>query len=329
MIFICSELGFSFEHRTDLDQWISEIVCQQKNQLSEREVIESSWKFHIFDTGLKIRKITPLKSSPIKTEYLIKNAKKLMHQHFHLGFSYGKCKKDFAWIVSSPSPFPPTKNLNNIDISLDRMHKLCQKVRIHYISSDSKNSLEISNHVYKNNILKTDDLKGIISIVCKKSKPDWIGPVLWHLIPINLKSFPKLPHDNIFEQKGISQVKLMQTWINKIRVENKLTFIDFTNKSLQKASEFLSLSKSIIHNHHDMMKVKLYLKKQLVKPLGENRSSAISFRHLSWLMWFSPEHRDLLLHSKADSGGLHILHDKGYYFSVLLLAQTKNLNNKS
>jgi hypothetical protein len=66
---------------------------------------------------------------------------------------------------------------------------------------------------------------------------------------------------------------------------------------------------------------KRLLAKRKINILGENRVKATTNEQMAWLLWFSPTHRQLLLHKKATALGFDVARLQHEKLLVLVLAK--------
>ena len=306
---------YGMTHRTDLDKWMQSVLCHEKKE--EQDFISSAWDFQVFDVGMRIKKIVA-KNSTLKKSFLKSQAIELMQKNYHLSYSYGLCSNKTGWILSSPALNSIQYSSNSIKVEEEPLRKHCRSYSLNYVRPSSGRSTTIV--LKKDATLKFDHLHGFVSLRCYPKTPNWLGPVGWFLIPINLNKLPSLPLHELLTDKKYSQQQRMQNWINGLRLKNDLNFINFDHKMINNAVKYLSVQDTILHNHKLMGRVEHFLANHKFKAIGENRVIAKSLNQLAWSLWYSPSHRDLLLSEEGQLGALNLISNDKSNFMVFLLA---------
>jgi hypothetical protein len=218
-----------------------------------------------------------------------------------------------------PAPTPVKIHENKVTLRGSVLQKNCRNFSVKYSShsggdsrvlyrgsiNDPKKSLKINtNFLYH----------GTIAISCQSKRQD-IGPQLWFLIPVKAdRSFA--PPGSLTVRSGDLNSKLSD-WVNHIRQDNLLAPIKPSRLNLQPSQNH------VLHFKKAYQAIKQELSSRNLKLIGENRVVADTISDIKWMLWNSPDHRDLLLSSKGDTIIVNTEKVNHQISALFLLAHTK------
>ena len=318
-LFLSSQ-SLADKHYSSRDKLASSLTSSICEDGPSDDLHQIAWDLGIYDAAIDIRILKRRNKGSLTTGKLRSFAIWQMKQNYHHGFGFGRCDKERAFVVSVPSRRPIKFSKSGKSFSLPMIYHSCKKVYARYVGQKGGESkkLKVSRH----GRVKIAKLKpGMVSISCQAKHPKWLGPILWHLVPIKLKQMPQLPYSEHFSSTQDAEQQL-QSWVNHVRRHEGLVPLNFTKKVMKNAASELAVSKMIFHDRSVMKQVKASLSGQDLRPLGEDRARASSLSRIAWLFWHSPAHRDLILNKKADLAGLSLSKEEDSYFAVLMTAQS-------
>jgi len=318
---LCSVTGVlaakNYSDRNKLAHALKPALCKKERT---EDLHHIAWEQGIYDAGIEISLIKRRDKGALSTGKLRSFAIWQMKQNYHHGFGFAKCSDERAFIVSVPSTKPFQFTKDGKSLVLPKTSHSCRKVHAKYVAikGGSSKPLKLS----KGRSISIANLEpGMLSISCQPKAPKWLGPILWFLVPIQLKQFPELPHAKLLASGQDAQQQL-QTWVNHARRHAGLVPLNFTKQALKDAASELALSKKLFHDRGVMKQVKTSLADEEFSPLGEDRARAATLSRIAWSLWHSPSHRDLLLNKNADLAGMSLSKSEGAYFMVLMTAQS-------
>ena len=258
------------------------------------------WQEQIFDTASNFQSITPKKDKSINSKHLQKAARRIAQSKNHRSYSHGICKNGSAWIFSGVASKAVAKFKDEvIQADLKSAVSTCKRIKVDFAPSNMiltkrlfswHKDEEVQSPLNINTRFLSE---GTLSITCKpRSKIE--GHELWALLPIKEPSndFPVMSMVN-------SDPKSLKGWVNVIRQQKGLLELTDKDPNLKVSSERLSKRLTVRHDRRILNKEKKRLKDLNIQLLGENRVIANDTKEMAWLLWNSPRHRNLVLHSKA------------------------------
>ena len=276
--------------RSDVKPIITHHICNLKKQPTPKDF----WSKNHFDSDVSIQVIRKKSNNPHSQLDLKNFSKSLAKKNRHHGIAYGSCNNKKAWIASLPAPYPLQFNKKILNLKKVQNSGICKKILINYASQKKGNAYKIKTK--KSGIYRVKRQNLMISINCVPKKPKWVGAQPWFLFPSE-----KIPERSPFNFLKGDKVNNLLSWINKIRRKEHLNPLRYAQSNTVKlALQTLSQSQNIIHDRKLLFQMKKVLKKKSWTLLGENRAISTSLDQLTWLLWYSPRHRSLLLSKKAN-----------------------------
>lgn len=316
VLFFAAFPAFSQTLRTDIQQNLQSLLCGPSKTIpSTREL----WQKNIFETQLDAAWIRSADGKvPLVINDLAQIARDQAGAKKHLGFAFGLCNPAEAWIVSTPSGAPLSQwTAEGLRFDIKAMRSRCQTVSLHYAEATggrSKHLHETDSKDEETFVLHPELLRpGTIGLTCQPSLKKKEGPELWSLIPIHKPSVETVPHFAALRQEGIPS--LIQ-WIQDIRQSQGLKSLKTDSLHLQKFAQQLAAETSIRHPRAQLLK-----ERKRLAILGEDRVKATSNQEMAWLLWYSPTHRQLLLHKSARTLGFELTQLSQEKLLVLVLAK--------
>ena len=322
-LFLVSMDAGAVSFRRDLFMSFDKLLCGDTEKkvagLEAAPPASRLWRHGIFDAGARVYLLGPKGAS----QQLEKAAQSMARKNYHKGYSFGKCAKNRYWIVTTPSPIAFKQEGEIMRLKAQDLHSYCKWFRIDYAHAQYGRPRKLfkskDQKVEKSLLINTTLLeRGSLSITCKPKKPTWLGPVLWSLAPVKKGPLEKAFLAGSVEQKA---PKALENWINLVRVNTDLGPLSSTEAFSHITKPLISKNLSIRHHRKDIRKVSREIKKQKGRFLGENRVKADSFEEAAWLLWNSPRHRSLLLHSKATHLATMAKRVKSERLSVMVFAK--------
>jgi hypothetical protein len=286
--------------------------------------MQELWQKNLFETQLDAAWI---RSADVRQPLLIQDLAKVALEQAkakrHLGFAYGLCSTHEAWILSSPAAAPLSQWTSEglkFDLKSTRAH--CEKVALHYagaLKGRPKDIIKIKSTDEDSLLVHPALLEpGTIGLTCYPADKKNQGPELWSLLPIHNVKAAGIPHFSTQHHEGTNG--LIQ-WIQLIREAEGLKVLQTEIPLLRKFANQLAAESSIRHPHAQLMAQKRLLAKKKINILGENRVKATTNEQMAWLLWYSPTHRQLLLHKSATALGFDMARLQHEKLLVLVLAK--------
>jgi hypothetical protein len=301
------------QFRTDLVATLGNVFCSPESGT----LTQKAWAQGVYDAQIEGRTLESFTEQKIDEQILQQKAKDLAKQNYHLGFSFGHCPGGMAWMASMPSPEPATiDSLNRLIWPQKTMDQACKNT-----SADSalaKGSMTQTHKTSEHLNLPEED--GVMTISCWPKTPDWMGPMVWFMAPTGKGPGTFVPQAELFRSENQDSEKLL-AWIQQVRKIFKAKEVALGNESLDRASQLLSVGKTVHHNRTLLKSVNSWLKEDGLQLIGEDRAKAMSARQLAWLLWHSPRHRTLLLDPTASHMSVNLVQDKGESLAVILMAK--------
>ncbi|MFK7826555.1 MAG: hypothetical protein AB8G05_20605 [Oligoflexales bacterium] len=314
----------NYSARKNLASSLKAALCEKDQGVDLHQL---AWKHDIYDAAIEIRMIKRRDKGELSTGKLRSFAIWQMKQNYHHGFSFDRCNKEQAFVVSVPSQKAIEFAKDGKNLSLPIMNRSCKQVHAKHVATAGGESQ--TRKILKNGLIGIAGLEpGMLSISCQPKHPKWLGPILWFLVPIDLKKFPEVPFAELFNPAQDAEQQL-QIWVNHVRRNAGLVPLNFSKKSLKDAASELGLSKMLFHDRGVMEQVKASLAGKDFTPLGEDRARATSLPRIAWLLWHSPSHRDLLLNKDADLASISLSKEAGTYFAVVITARSEKVKVSS
>ncbi|WP_141731199.1 hypothetical protein [Oligoflexus tunisiensis] len=306
--------------RTDLQSILPKLLCKGGKIIpSSREL----WKHQLYETQLDAAWIRSADDTqPLIPEDLATIAKDQALAKQHHGYAYGLCTAHEAWILSTPAADAlSTWTADGLKLNLKIMQGRCEKVALHYAEAGQgrpKQIKKMRSRAAETLFVHPELLKpGTIGLTCYPADKKQ-GPELWSLIPIQNVKTDRIPHFTSHHREGTGG--LIQ-WIQDIRKAQGLTVLKTEIPLLRNFANQLVADPSIRHPHAKLMAQKRLMAKRKINILGENRVKATTNEQMAWLLWFSPTHRQLLLHKKATALGFEMARLQHEKLLVLVLAK--------
>lgn len=278
------------KERSDLKVILSKYLCQASSLDSDQ-----LWSESIYDADISIRVLTKKTTRPHSDRVLKQLSIRLAQSQKHLGYSYGICSKQRAWIASTPAPVPLKIKQNLITLELKSLTSFCRKTTV--MNAKFKNGRGILVPELRAGVYKIPEPMTMTSISCLPKRPSPLGYQPWYLVSLN--SLPKMP-PHYPSGKKLGDADRTIIWINHIRRSHGLANLQkLETKFVRQSYKELIASKSIIHNRPLLLSIKERLTHQQIDFIGENRVIGASIKERLRLLWFSPRHRNLLLNKKA------------------------------
>ncbi len=321
LLFLLIPTAFAQSFRTDLQQALQKTLCQEPQRIPDTR---SLWQLGIFDTQMDAAWI---KSSDDQHTLFEADVAQIASEQAsskkHQGFAYGLCGPHLAWILSSPAAAPITQwTPDGLVFNLKLLHDRCKTFDLTYAHALRGRPKQIASFPS----LKEETLTvhpellepGTIGLTCHPDDKTKQGPELWTLIPIKKLKAEKVPG---FSSSSASEISSLISWIQSIRQIQGLKPLKTENTLLSKFANQLVQDTSIRHPRALLLEQRKLLAKKQIKILGENRVKAASTEQMAWLLWYSPTHRQLLLHKSASALGFDVARLQHEKLLVLVLAK--------
>ena len=306
--------------RTDLQEILPKLLCKKSRSIpATREL----WQHKFFETQLDAAWIRSADTqAPLIPEDLATIAQEQAKAKQHEGYAYGLCSPAEAWILSSPSRGPLSQwTAEGLKFDLKAMHRRCGKVALHYAKATGerpKELMKIKSTSEESLVLHPELLEpGTIGLTCYPADSRQ-GPELWSLVPIHNANTESIPHFASHHREG---TKGLIQWIQDIRKAQGLPLLKTEIPLLRNFAKQLVADTSIRHPHAKLMAHKRLLAQKNIEILGENRVKATTNEQMAWLLWYSPTHRQLLLHKSASALGFDVARLSHEKLLVLVLAK--------
>lgn len=282
------------ESRADLKTKIGPYLCKHHSPPSTPIEI---WNLGIFDAQIS----GSLGGEESKHE----SSRRAMQN----GFVSGRCHDKLFWTVSSAAPVPLTQLQKDVFIaSKKHLLKYCRSYRLDFVSDrlsvptpiaksflgdDSNGNLKVNLSTFE---------RGTASLTCLPRSKN-TGPKLWYLFPIKGGPDFLVPHEGLFVGSN-RLVQQLTGWLAKIRLDLRLSALEFNNPKINALSQELRLRHSPNHDRFELRKLKESFLAEGYRFLGENRVIGKSLKEVAWLLYHSPRHRSLLLNRDAKVVGI-------------------------
>lgn len=288
LLFIFNSLAFGadIKFRQDLVSSIADQVCRQ---------ISTEMK----DVDIRVDLFNGKKSDARLVDF----AQGAALQRRHFGFTFGSCQnssqKLISFVATMPLPYPLERKYRVPLADFFKRRCKSQKILRHHLSSHKTSKANLKS------LFLQPDSTHTIEWVCTPKVPRWSGPRL-----LALSVPPKVAELFAATKKGYalgtlsSQSELLQ-FFNAVREEKGLSKLSL-DKQLSTLAALVSKNESITHDKRlSEQWLGLPSHKVQVTAIGENKVKFQTYDEAAKLLWVSPAHIDLLLHSNADAIGLH------------------------
>ncbi len=306
--------------RTDLQGILPPLPCKNTRSIpSTREL----WQHGIYETQLDAAWIRSADAKlPLIADDLATIAQDQAQAKQHRAYAYGLCSGTEGWILSLPSRAPLVQwTAEGLKIDITAMQERCGKVGLHYAKMRGdrpKEILKIKSTDEETIVVHPELLEpGTIGLTCYPADSRQ-GPELWSLLPIHKAKTETIPHFAAQHSDGMSGII---QWIQDIRQAQGLPLLQTEVPLLRNFAKQLVADTSIRHPHAKLMAQKRLLAKKKIDILGENRVKATTNEQMAWLLWYSPTHRQLLLHKSASALGFDLARLQHEKLLVLVLAK--------
>ncbi len=247
-------------------------------------------------------------------------AKHFAEQNGHSGYGFGNCQDHRQWIVSTPSSAPilavnPSKT--SVFIHSEALRKDCASFDVDALVQDVTQPVALLKNKVPDSGISALSLTAVpytsLSLTCHPPLKASRGPELWAFLA--LQPAPAMPRLN-------SEHDLLQ-WLRKQRADSGLPSLAMAAEPLQKVADEAARQQDLHHPRALLLDSRARLRKRGIVILGENRATAESYSDLGSLLWNSPQHRRLLLHSKANAIALNtsVLPNRSEKLLVMILAK--------
>ena len=287
----------------------SKLLCAQTPDTQPIDL----WKNHIYDAQFVAWQNKQIHSADLeKVGYL--SSQKLNCK--------GADTLQLAFTAPIRLPFKKNKpqKVQNIDFKVlsASLREHCLKSKTLFAPVGIKNPINLNFQRFEQRLTamgsKNKNTPGSYSVLCrpkKKQKPGW---VMWYLFPVgDLKLFADVPEFT----KDLD----FFTWLNKVRSKMALPKVR-NNVELNRYANLLD-SNTVQHDRKKLLNYAAKLKKNELILLGENRVQGSSLPQMIWLLWYSPDHRSLLLNAKTTDIGFFLKDKKSTKQSIVFLAGKK------
>lgn len=320
LLAICPNWLLAQTLRTDLQDILPKLLCKNPRSIpSTREL----WQHKFYETQLDAAWIRSADAQqPLIVADLATIAQDQAQAKQQRGYSYGLCSPQEAWIVTSPSRGPLGQwTAEGLQFDIKAMQERCGKVGLHYAKATGdrpKELMKMRSTEEQTLVVHPELLEpGTIGLTCYPADSR-LGPELWSLVPIHDANTESIPHFAAHHREGITG--LIQ-WIQEIRKAQGLPLLKTEIPLLRNFAKQLVADPSIRHPHAKLMAHKRFLAKKKINILGENRVKAATNQQMAWLLWYSPTHRQLLLHKSASALGFDVARLQHEKLLVLVLAK--------
>jgi len=320
LLLISSDVLWAQNLRMDLQETLPKILCKKIRSIpTTREL----WQHNFFETQLDAAWIRSADAAvPLVADDIGALAREQALTKKHEGYAFGLCSHEEAWILSSPSRGPLSQwTAEGLKFDLKAMQGPCGKVALHYAKVSGglpKELMKIKSRAEDTLVLHPELLEpGTIGLTCYPADAGK-GPELWSLVPIHNAQTEAIPFFASHHRGGTEG--LIQ-WIQDIRKAQGLPRLKTEIPLLRNFARQLVADPSIRHPHAKLMAQKRLLAKKKINILGENRVKATTNEQMAWLLWYSPTHRQLLLHKSASALGFDVARLPHEKLLVLVLAK--------
>jgi hypothetical protein len=320
LLLMASDVLWAQTLRSDLQEKLPKLLCKEARSIpTTREL----WQHNFFETQLDAAWIRSADASvPLVADDIGVLAREQALAKKHQGYAYGLCSTQEAWMLSSPSRSALNQwATEGLKIDMKAMQGYCGKVALHYakVGGDlPKELMKIKSEAEDTLVLHPELLEpGTIGLTCYPAAAGK-GPELWSLVPIHNAKTETIPFFASHHSEGTEG--LIQ-WIQDIRKAQGLPLLKTEIPLLRNFAKQLVAESSIRHPHARLMAQKRLLAKKKINILGENRVKAATNEQMAWLLWYSPTHRQLLLHKSASALGFDVARLPHEKLLVLVLAK--------
>ena len=286
--------------RPDLAPALSKALCQSEPSPYS---LTKLWSQGIYDAQLEGQTLKGDSVLKLPEDKIPKIAEQFAAKNQHGGFAAGRCDQNSLWVVSTPSPSRlATLENNSIVIDVAAAREKCKSVKVDYAAAKGgkPRSLNFDDRLSRASIHLNLLDAGTLSITCKPNSPQWLGPMVWYIFPVNKGPMPLVPHTDALDQAQGDDGQKLLNWINAVRSDNGLQTLASAHPQLNLvAKEFVRRNGTIRHDLRHFQYAQKKLKKLLAKFIGENRVRSNDIKTMAWLLWNSPQHRAMLLHQTA------------------------------
>ncbi len=304
--------------RTDLNQKLAQPLCVDIHQLSHMEL----WQKQVFDAQIQGFRVRPKGRKPLTTTALEKMAQEQSQRMGHGGFAHAICADGTGWFLTTPAARGVGFSDELLRIPAETLSASCREIYLDFASEHESSTRTVplpqrrdaSDWAINSHFLAA----GSLSITCLPKQPDWQGPVLWSLVPIQ-KAKMAPPITVTFGGPNPAPEKLL-AWVNELRLSSKIAPLQ-PNRHMDEAAQQLSQEATVTHDRRVLAKVRAGLEAHKLAFLGENRAQGKTLDDISWLFWASPRHRQLLMESAAKYIGISVRSGKNRHFVVMITAR--------
>jgi hypothetical protein len=311
--------------RKDISKILEPIFCGQSFSP------EHLWKYDIFDGQIEAFTVEDLHTRPIDEQDLWDRAKSIATVRHAGGYVAGLCPSNRGFIATMPAPTPLLIKNGKLLLPLSKLNSECQSWTIDYTAFAGGRSTPMEQGELQK---KWSSLRpGMISVSCQPPSPRWLGPKIWYFIPIKKEELLKNPTPEFDSSLSLSQRQnhgqddlqnQLVTWIQKIRQKENLPPFQL-DKATSAAASLLSTNLTIDHDRSLLNKIKQNFENPTMSFVGENRVQGSNLKHIVWMLWNSPKHRDLLLehpkNQKTPLIGIEITTVSSEYLVTIVVAQ--------
>lgn len=285
------------QRRKDVQDKLQQVLCVDKIQLDAQKTIALG----IYDAQIDARIIESIAGNALSGRMLEKKSKALAAMKRYNGYAHGVCSDRKGWVAAFPAPSPLIRTKTGFKVQFKTLETACRNYRLDFASLSGGESQPLT----KASVLNTQSLgAGMLEITCQPSFPRWQGPIVWYLAPTDADA--SLTGNAPAIEGNAAPTAGIISWISTVRKKQGLAPITINDK-VSKSAELLTIDTSVTHNRASTDSLKEKIKNtDNIKILGELRVRGQSAADLTWMIWQSPRHRDLILSREATLYGLHV-----------------------
>jgi uncharacterized protein YkwD len=310
--------------RHDLDSKLAAVLCASAKRPSALPF--TAWRHGVYDAQIEGQLLRRTDGGKGRLEDAFDTARSLSRVLRYRGLVAGACPDGSLFAAVTPSGKPLGVAGTRVEIPTVELAAHCREWRVDYAPAHGGKPRRLAPLGVA---IETKPLKsGVLSVTCQPERPSWQGPVMWFLFPVGDGPGTEVPY-----LKGIAVDKeaaggdlealqsALATWLNQVRAGEGLRALTL-NKDLSQEADLLAIDGKLTHNRTLLKHSAAMLNGKHWHFLGENRAKGGSLRDLTWLLWNSPRHRELLLSEAATGVGIGVKKIGPQYFTVLVMGQS-------
>jgi hypothetical protein len=303
--------------RSDLMSKLGETLCRS----AEAPIPAKLWNLGIFDAQMEAAWITS--SETLELDDLKVAAAREARNNRHLGYAFGLCSERRGWILSTAAPVPLlTETDHLLQVNIPALLGRCKSFDLDHAAA----AMGVPKSIIRKRSVQTQGVQintafleaGTLAVTCHPPDAKKDGPVLWALAPVGSWDREAIPFFHPIKHQ--SPEGLLQ-WLQEIRAKHSMAALNLEQPILQRFASQLIEETSLRHPRPLLQKQLRTLGAQQAQLLGENRVKASRLIDMAWLLWFSPQHRRLLLNPDANALGTQMSTLEHEKLLVLVLAK--------